>query len=145
MNLLLYVSKRDDIRDPFQSYHIRFAVVDLDKSHSYPLNFVCMLPLQVNGNSKQHSVFTKVFGNHSLELAKQLLTKALEKEDDSEVKAEIEKRLNLLEPKPIQIKCPVCGKSFEPKRMGRFKQKTCQECGRKRNSRQEWFNSGVGL
>jgi hypothetical protein len=137
MNLLLHVSKRDDIRDSFQSYYIRFAVVDLDKSQCYPLNFVCMLPQQVSGNGKQYSVFTRVFGNHSLELAKQLLTKALETADDSEIKAEIEKRLKLLEPKPIQIKCHVCGKSFEPQRTGRFKQKTCQECRRKKNPNQE--------
>ena len=137
MNLVLHVSKRDDMRDSFQSYHIRFAVVDLDKSQCYPLNFVCMLPQQVSRNSKQYSIFTRVFGNYSLEMAKRLLTKALETEDDSEIKAEIEKRLKLLEPKPIQIKCHVCGKSFEPKRIGRFKQKTCQECRLKKNSSQE--------
>ena len=120
-----------------QSYHIRFAIVDIDKSQEYPSNFVCMLPQEVSANSKQHSVFAKVFGNHSSELAKQLLTEALETEDDSETKTEIEKRLKLLEPKPIQIKCRVCGKFFEPKTTGRFKPKTCQECRRKKNSSQE--------
>ena len=137
MNLRLYVSKRDNMRGHSQSYHIRFAIVDLDKSQDYPSNFVCMLPQQVSGNSKQHSAFAKVFGNHSSELAKRLLTKALETEDNSEIKAEIEKRLKLLEPKPIQIKCRICGKPFEPKILGRFKQKTCQECRRKQNSSQE--------
>jgi hypothetical protein len=137
MNLRLYVCKRDDMRGYSQSYHIRFAIVDLDKSQDYPSNFVCMLPQQVSGNTKQYSVFAKVFGNHSSELAKRLLTEALETEDDSEIKAEIEKRLKLLEPKPIQIKCRVCGKSFEPKIIGRFKQKTCQECRLKKNSSQE--------
>jgi hypothetical protein len=119
-----------------QSYHIRFAVVDMDKSQDYPSNFVCMLPKQVS-NSKQHSVFAKVFGNYSSELAKRLLTEALETEGNSEIKAEIEKRLKLLEPKPIQVKCRVCGKSFTPKILGRFKQKTCQECRRKMNPGQE--------
>jgi hypothetical protein len=33
-------------------------------------------------------------------LAKKLLTKALETEDDSDVKAEIKERLKMLEPKP---------------------------------------------
>jgi len=125
------------MRGHSQSYHIRFAIVDLDKSQDYPSNFVCMLPQQVSGNKKPYSVFAKVFGNHGSELAKQLLTKALETENDSEIKAEIEKRLKLLEPKPIQIKCRVCGKPFEPKILGRFKQKTCQECRRKKNSSQE--------
>jgi len=120
-----------------QSYHIRFAIVDLDKSQEYPSNFVCMLPQQVSANSKQHSVFAKVFGNHSSELAKRLLTEALETENDSEIKAEIEKRLKLLEPKPIQIKCRVCGKLFVPRIMGRFNQKTCQECRQEKNSSRE--------
>jgi len=88
MNLRLYVSKRDNIGD-YSAYDIRFAIVDLDKSQEYPSNFVCMLPRQVSANSKQHTVFAKVFGNHSLELAKRLLTEALETEDDLEIKAEI--------------------------------------------------------
>jgi Zn finger protein HypA/HybF involved in hydrogenase expression len=96
-----------------------------------------MLPQRVSGNSKQYSVFARVFGNHSSELAKRLLTEALETEDDSEIKAEIEKRLRLLEPKPIQTKCRVCGKFFEPKTLGRFKQKTCPECRREKNSSRE--------
>jgi hypothetical protein len=96
-----------------------------------------MLPQQVSASSKQHSVFAKVFGNHSSELAKRLLTEALETENDLEIKAEIEKRLKLLEPKPVQIKCRVCGKLFEPIIMGRFKQKTCQECRQERNSSRE--------
>ena len=137
MNLRLYVSKRDNMRGYSQRYHIRFAIVDFDKSQEYPSNFVCMLPRQVSGNSKQYSVFAEVFGNQSSELAKRLLTEALETEDDSEIKAEIEKRLKLLEPKPIQIKCRVCGKSFEPKLMGRFRQKTCQECRQEKNSSRE--------
>jgi len=120
-----------------QSYHIRFAIVDLDKSQDYPSNFVCMLPQRVSGNSKQYSVFVKVFGDHSLELAKRLLTEALETEDDLEIRAEIEKRLRWLEPKPVQIKCRVCGKLFEPRIIGRFKQKTCQECRQEKNSGRE--------
>mgnify|MGYP001030022520 CR=1 FL=1 len=120
-----------------QSYHIRFAIVDLDKSQEYPSNFVCMLPQRISENSKQNSAFARTFGNHSSELAKRLLTEALETEADSEIKAEIEKRLRRLEPKPVQIKCRVCGKLFEPKILGRFKQKTCQECRQEQNSSRE--------
>ena len=128
MNLRLYVSKKDDMRDHTQSHYIRFAVVDLDRSQHYPSNFVCMLPQQAGGKCNPSSVFAKAFGNNGLELAKRLLTMALKVEGDSEIKAEIEKRLKLLEPKPaVQVKCRVCGKFFEPKRR-RFKQKICPEC-----------------
>ena len=134
MDLRLCVSKRDDMRDHSQSYYIRFAVVDLDRSQSYPSNFVCMLPQNMGVDGKPSSVFSKVFGTDSLELAKRLLTKASKAEDDSEIKAEIEKRLKLLEPKPaVQVKCRVCGNFFEPKSRGRLKAKVCQECIRKKD------------
>lgn len=143
MNLRLRVSKNDDARDYSQGRHIRFAVVDLDKSKNYPANYVCMLPLQPRANGKAHNVFSKLFGDESLEKAKRLLTEALKTESDLEIKAEIEKRLKLLEPKPPgQVKCRVCGKFFEPKRR-RFRQKICQECTQKRYARQTWkFKTG---
>ena len=137
MNLRLYVSKRDDLRDHSQSHYIRFAVVDLDRSQNYPANFVCMLPQQIGGKCNPSSVFAKAFGNKGLELTKRLLTTALKAEGDLEIKAEIEKRLKLLEPKPaVQVKCRVCGTFFKPERR-RFKQKICQECMRKKAISQE--------
>jgi hypothetical protein len=137
MNLRLRVSKNGDARDYSQGRHIRFAVIDLDISKNYPANYVCMLPLQPRANGKAHNVFSKLFGNDSLERAKRLLSKALKTENDSEIKAEIEKRLKLLEPKPAgQVKCRVCGNFFEPRRR-RFKQKICQECTRKKYASQK--------
>jgi len=137
MNLRLYVSKNDDARDYYQRRHIRFAVVDTDKSESYPANYVCMLPLQPTAKGKAHNIFSEQFGNDSLELAKRLLTEALKAEADSEVKAEIQERLTRLEPKPsAKVKCQVCGKSFKPERR-RFKQKICQECTRKKYASQK--------
>lgn len=104
MNLRLYVSKNDDARDYYQRRYIRFAVIGLDKSKNYLANYVCMLPLQPRANGKAHNIFSKLFGKDSLDLAKRLLTEALKAEGDSEVKAEIEKRLILLEPKPsVQV------------------------------------------
>lgn len=137
MNLRLRVSKNDDARDYSQGRYIRFAVVDLDKSRNYPANYVCMLPLQPRANGKVHNVFSELFGNDSLELAKRLLTKASKTESDPEIKVEIEKRLKLLEPKPpFQAKCYVCGKLFEPERR-RFRQKICQECRQKKYTDQK--------
>lgn len=87
----------------------RFAVVEANKSKSYPQNFVCMLPSQF-GKGKTDSAFLKLFGAKSLEQARSLLKTAWEMENDSDIKAEIERRLKLLEPKAVnQIKCSSCG------------------------------------
>ena len=120
---------KDD--NPFRR-NFRFAVVDFSKSKSYPQNFVCILPLQLVAG-KSDSVFLQVFKDKSFEQAKALLKAALEREDDSEVKAEIKKRLMLLEPKVVnQIKCSGCGKLFQPKRIRRFKNNFCKECMKKK-------------
>ena len=120
---------RDD--NPFRR-SFRFAVVDFSKSKSYPSNFVCMLPLKL-GVGNPDSVFLKTFGNQSLEQAKILLNGALKAENDVEIKAEIERRLKLLDPtQATQIKCSSCGKPFKPQRVRRYKKNFCQVCMRKR-------------
>ena len=73
---------------------VRFAVVDLDISRTYPANFVCLLPKEISVTGKNK--FSRMFGKGSIELAIRLLAKALKTERDSEVKKEIENRLNLL-------------------------------------------------
>jgi hypothetical protein len=103
---------------------MRFAVIDLNKSEDYPENFVSMLPMRINSDN----VFTKFFGNKSLETARRLLTKSLKKEHRAEIKAEIERRLNLLEPNTvIDIRCHVCKKFFQTQKEAR-KQKICPKC-----------------
>jgi hypothetical protein len=110
----------------------RFVVVDFSKAKSYPQNFVCVLPTQL-GKGKINSAFLKVFKDQSLEKAKVLLKDSWENEEDSEVKAEIERRLLLLEPKGVnQIKCGGCGKLFQPKRLRKFKNNFCEECMKKK-------------
>jgi len=112
--------------------HIRFAVIDLNKSEYYPENFVSMLPMRINSDN----VFTKLFGHKSLETARRLLTKSLKKEHRAEIKAEIERRLDLLEPNPvIHIKCHVCKKFFQTQKEAR-KQKICPECLKRFNRRE---------
>ena len=112
--------------------NFRFAVVDLNRSKSYPQNFVCLLPLQF-GYGKSDSAFNRVFKDKSVDQAKALLKAAWAQEDDSEVKAEIKRRLKLLEPKGVnQIKCSSCGKLFQPRRVRRFKNNFCQECLKKK-------------
>jgi hypothetical protein len=136
MNLRLKVFKTDYVGDYSQGRHIRFAVVDLDNSKGYPVNFVCLLPQDPRLNVKAHNNFSKLFGNDSAKLAKRLLTEALKTEKDTETKAEIRRRLELLEPKPpVQVKCHVCGNLFEPGGR-RFKQTICQECRQKKHVNQ---------
>lgn len=107
----------------------RFAVVDTDKAKDYPANFVCLLPLGCSASAKSNSVFYKIFKDKSLGQAKLLLTEALKAEGKPEVNAEITRRLKLLEPKTgIQMKCSVCGKVFETKRVRRFSKNMCQAC-----------------
>jgi hypothetical protein len=133
MKLSLHIHSHDDLEDYSVGKRLRFAVVDLDKGKDYPLNFVCMLPLQPNSSGKGHSVFVGIFGDRSLKVARELLLEALESETDSEVKWEIERRLRLLGPKPInQIKCDACGQFFQAQPRKGFKRKFCPECLKKK-------------
>ena len=121
------------MKDYSVSKRFRFAVVDLDKSKSYPSNFVCMLPTQISGKTKPQSAFFQFFGDRNLEQARALLAEALQAEEEPEVKAEIERRLKLLEPEAvIQIKCSGCGKLFHPRRVRKHQQNFCEECMKKK-------------
>ena len=133
MKLSLLVCRIETEEDYSVTKRFRFAVVDSDKSKSYPSNFVCMLPTQISGKTKPQSAFLQVFGDRSIEQARALLAEALETEEDSEVKAEIERRLKMLEPEPvIQIKCSGCGKLFQPRRVRKYQQNFCEECMKKK-------------
>ncbi len=106
---------------------VLFVVVDSDISKSYPANFVCVLPLSQGlcGNS----IFSKLFGEDSLILARKLLSKALIKESDLEIRTAIGKRLKLLNPKiVVKARCRVCKVLFEPESFRGNYQKTCLYC-----------------
>ena len=129
MTFELRIFKGDYDRGYHAWNHLRFAVVNLNKSKDYPSNFVSMLPMRVDSNGKIPSAFTKLFGNKSSKIAKELLTVSLKKEHDSEIKTEIKRRLNLLEPNPlIYIKCRVCKKFFKIQKERARNQKICPEC-----------------
>ncbi len=81
-----------------QKTEVHFVVVDSDTSKDYPLNFICVLP-QIQGLIKGRSTFGKIFGEESVPLAKRLLSKALIKERDFEIKVEVEKRLKMFNQK----------------------------------------------
>jgi len=101
MRVGLLLCKYENTEDYSVARGFRFAVVDLDKAKNCPMNFVCMFPEKIDADGKSQSVCLQIFGDKSLEQARALLTGALETEDDSEVKAEIERRLKLLEAKPV--------------------------------------------
>lgn len=138
MNFRLRIEPKGYSEDVPNRRLFSFAVVDLDKSKSYPQNFVCMLPMRLGAKEKAPNAFQKIFGEKSPEQAKALLTKALKSEDDPEIKAEIERRLTLLEPKkPLLVKCSGCGKPFTPRWVRRFHRKFCPECMAKKYGNRE--------
>ena len=107
---------------------VSFAVVNLDVRKDYPANFVCVLPLS-HSLFGGHSMFSKLFGEESIPLAKRLLSRALADETDSETRTEIGKRLKHLNPKTVvEAKCRVCGNLFELESFRGHCQRTCQEC-----------------
>jgi hypothetical protein len=138
MNFKLKIGTKGFSDDGSGGKRFSFAVVDLNRSESYPQNFVCMLPVHIRGQGKTESVFQRVFGETSVEQAKVLLADALETEDDPEVRAEIERRLKLLEPKlAIQVKCSACGKLFQPRQVRRYGRNFCPDCMKKRYGNRE--------
>ena len=105
----------------------RFAIVDCNRSRTYPANFVCMLPTKVElVKGKTTNVFGGLFGDKSLDFAVELLNKALLSEKDDEVKTEIERRLKLIDPKQVNlIKCSGCSGIFQPRKIRRYRQNLC--------------------
>jgi hypothetical protein len=133
LRLRLRISKCENVADYSGGRRFRFAIVDLDKGKDYPVNFVCMLPMQIGSEGKGTNIFTRALGVKSVEMAKKLLVDALKASADSDVKGEIKRRLKLLEPKPFCEKaCVSCGKLFQAEPRKRFRQKFCPECFRKK-------------
>ena len=92
MKFKLQIFTQDNLEGNSVGRHYRFAVVDSDKSKSYPSNFICMLPSQISVDQKKNNVFSKMFGDKCEEQAKTLLTHALVNENDLDVKNEIERQ-----------------------------------------------------
>jgi hypothetical protein len=133
LRLRLRISEFDSAADYSGRKRFRFAVVDLDRGKEYPLNYVCLLPLNIKPEVKSVSIFRSVFGEESLQVAKRLLAEALKREDEADVRGEIERRLRLLEPKPVIEKaCVSCGQLFMAESRKGFKQKFCPSCLKKK-------------
>ncbi len=94
MNLRLHITTR--ILRKQKVSKVEMSVVDLDKSLIYPVNYVCKFPSR--GIEKLYNTeFGRIFGKRSHELARVLLTEALEYAHQPVIKADIERRLNVIE------------------------------------------------
>jgi hypothetical protein len=134
MNLQLLITKKE-----IRHYNTRtktkhlFAVIDLDKSKNYPQNFVSLLPKKIDSIVKPSNLFEEKFGNDSVEVAKQLLEKALKKRPNSETSKAIRDRLKILAPKLIsKTNCQQCGKPIKQYKKRFRTYKFCYECHLKR-------------
>ncbi len=134
MRYKLHVVKNEKAEDWSDSQtHLRFTVVNLEKGKSYPLNFVCLLPMRFTFKEDRLTMFEKLFGADSLAMAKKLLNDALETEQDGDVKDEIDRRLRLLSPELAQKQiCPSCGKPFQAPSKKSWKRSYCAECVKKK-------------
>jgi hypothetical protein len=130
----LHIVKNEKAEDWSNSQtHLRFTVVDSERGKNYPLNFVCLLPMRFTLKEDRLTMFEKLFGADSLQVAKKLLSDALETEQDGDVKNEIERRLRLLSPElPHKQVCSSCGKPFQADSKKSWKRNFCLECGKKR-------------
>jgi hypothetical protein len=132
MKLELEIFAVDTDENTRAARRFRFAVVDSDKPGGYPRNFVCLLPSRVTEVGKSNSIFLTIYGTKGIEQARRLLTEALKKEKNAEIKNEIERRLELLGSKArTQIKCRSCGKVFETNKARRYPKYLCQACRNK--------------
>ena len=132
MELQLYIIKHCGLKYRAKGLQIRFAVIDKDKANSYPANFLCLLPIQLNPNLKNKYKFIEFFGAESSQLARDLLLRALSTEKDFEIREAIRKRLKKLNPETLsKTKCRFCGQSFQPNRGKYGPTRMCLECKQK--------------
>jgi hypothetical protein len=132
MKLELIVSKKFVSRRSGSEQEIVFSVVDFDRADQYPLNFVCLLPRHLDKGKNASNRFPQIYGEKGKQIAVELLTAALDRETDVDVRNEIEKRLRALQPKQqTKAACVVCGRVFEPKKTGYHFQRICPSCIRK--------------
>lgn len=94
MNLQLYALRSGNRKQPTKQ--VQLVVVDLDKAHYYPLNFVCILPKYFRFIEKRPSQFVNIFGKRSPQVAKKLLAKAFNDEKDPEIRQVLKSRIRKL-------------------------------------------------
>ena len=92
----------------------------------------------INSKKKTPCEFSKRFGSESLNVAKELLNKALETDIESDIRNEIVSSLRLLTPTLKNVtKCITCGNYFEVRKFGYVKLTCFNECIRKKREDQK--------
>jgi DNA-directed RNA polymerase subunit RPC12/RpoP len=96
-----------------------------------------MLPLklvQVRTTQGYGGMFGGIFGDKSIDTALRLLNDALKTEKETDIIAEIEKRIKLIDPKQVNVvKCSECKKEFQLKKTKKYKRYLCEKCLNQRN------------
>jgi len=87
----------------FDKQSVHFAVIDQDKTEVYPANFICILPQHMSLIALDSSIFSRIFKERRIEMAKKLLKDALQTESDPQIKKAITERLRQLEPKSLSL------------------------------------------
>lgn len=130
MNLQLLITKKETrYHNTITKTKHLFSVIDMDRSKQYPQNFVSVLPKNINAIVKPSNIFEEIFGNQSIDMAKQLLEEALKKRPDIETTKAIRERLKLLHPQlNNKTKCQNCGKTVKQKKHSFRPYKYCYEC-----------------
>ncbi len=77
-----------------------FAIVDYDKSGTYPSNFLCQLPnFMCKRYLPNEYIFSQLFRDKEKEIAIKLLNDALKEERDPEIELAVKRRLRTLNQK----------------------------------------------
>jgi hypothetical protein len=140
MNLQLLITKKEYVHynNRTRTKHL-FAVIDLDESKQYPQNFVSILPLHIRAIVKPSNVFEGLFGNKSLEIANQLLHRALESRTDSETAKAIRKRIKLLATQQNNgAQCQNCGSTIKQSKERDKPYRFCYECHMKAKQKKSY-------
>jgi len=146
MNLQLLITKKEHTRynSRIRTKHL-FAVIDLDESEKYPQNFVSVLPLHISAIVKPSNVFERLFGNKSLEIANQLLHKALESRPDFETAKAIRERIELLaNQQNNEVQCQNCGNTIKKSKKRVNHYKFCYQCQIKAKQKNRLVASSYG-
>jgi len=106
------VKRKKGLTTKTQKTVVRIAVVDHEKNSKYPKNFVCVLPGQLGSPD---CAFEQLYGSNAKEMAKKLLTDALKREKDAEVKLEMKRRLQTLETQNPTPQNPLKGSAIKLK------------------------------
>jgi hypothetical protein len=87
-----------------------------------------------NVKTSNYNAFGERFGNKSVDLAINLLSAALKTEKNEDIKAEINRRLKIIDPQLATVKCTHCKTDFR-RPFRKYKRYLCSKCLNERYTR----------